>query len=71
MSEDPKQEHGATGLTANGEDVAQYLAEMTFQLEAMARAVKLELLAYLLAIAHAEAEAIVLEGRMDQPSPPH
>ena len=38
--------------------VAQYLADMTGQLEAMARAGKLELVAYLLAMARTEADAI-------------
>ena len=36
--------------------VARYLADMTGQLESMARAAKLDLLAYLLAMARAEAE---------------
>ena len=38
--------------------VARYLADMTGQLESMARSAKLELLAYLLAMARAEAEAV-------------
>jgi hypothetical protein len=38
--------------------VAGYLADMTAQLESMARAAKLELLAYLLAMARAEADAV-------------
>lgn len=41
--------------------VARYLADMTGQLESMARSAKLELLAYLLAMARAEAEAVSLE----------
>jgi len=40
--------------------VARYLSDMTGQLESMARAAKLELLAYLLAMARAEAEAATL-----------
>jgi hypothetical protein len=43
--------------------VARYLADMTGQLESMARASKLELLAYLLAMARAEAESVALEAR--------
>jgi hypothetical protein len=48
-----------------GEDtlaVARYLADMTGQLETMARAARLELLAYLLAMARAEAESVTLDG---------
>lgn len=41
--------------------VARYLADMTGQLESMARSAKLELLAYLLAMARAEAEAATVE----------
>ena len=40
------------------EAVARYLADMTGQLESMARAADLELLAYLLAMARSEAEAM-------------
>jgi hypothetical protein len=40
------------------EAVARYLADMTGQLESMARAADLELLAYLLAMARSEADAI-------------
>ncbi len=43
--------------------VARYLADMTGQLESMARAAKLELLAYLLAMARAEAESAAAEAR--------
>lgn len=39
---------------------ARYLADMTAQLETMARAAKLELLAYLLAMARAEAQSLSL-----------
>ncbi len=38
--------------------MARYLADMTGQLETMARASKMELLAYLLAMARAEAESL-------------
>jgi hypothetical protein len=38
--------------------VAQYLADMTAQLESIARAANLELVAYLLAMARAEADMI-------------
>jgi hypothetical protein len=41
--------------------VARYLADMTGQLESMARASKWELLAYLLAMARAEAENVATE----------
>jgi hypothetical protein len=37
-------------------DVARYIAEMTAQLASMARAAKLDLLAYFLSMAHAESE---------------
>ena len=40
------------------EAIARYLADMTDQLESMARAANLELLAYLLAMARAEAESL-------------
>jgi hypothetical protein len=50
--------------------VARYLADMTGQLESMARASKLELLAYLLAMARAEAESLTLETRPDSSSRP-
>ena len=40
------------------EAVARYLADMTAQLESMARSADLELLAYLLAMARSEADAI-------------
>jgi hypothetical protein len=46
--------------------VARYLADMTGQLETMARAAKLELLAYLLAMARAEAESAALDGGEDR-----
>jgi hypothetical protein len=53
----------AESLKAASEDarsVARYLADMTGQLETMARAANLELLAYLLAMARAEAESVLL-----------
>ena len=57
------------GLTENDADnlqaVARYLADMTSQLETMARGAKFELLAYLLAMARAEAEAAALEARAE------
>jgi hypothetical protein len=40
------------------EAVARYLADMTAQLESMARAANLDLLAYLLAMARSEADAV-------------
>jgi hypothetical protein len=43
---------------------------MTGQLESMARASKLELLAYLLAMARAEAESLTVDGRHDLSSSP-
>ena len=52
------------------EAVARYLADMTGQLESMARASKLELLAYLLAMARAEAESLAVDARNDQNSSP-
>jgi len=55
---------------AGAEAVARYLADMTGQLESMARSSKLELLAYLLAMARAEAESLMLEMRSDSPSGP-
>jgi hypothetical protein len=43
--------------------VARYLADMTAQLETMARAADLELLAYLLAMARSEADQISQKAR--------
>jgi hypothetical protein len=48
--------------TEDSQAVARYLADMTGQLETMARAAKLELLAYLLAMARAEAENVTHDG---------
>jgi hypothetical protein len=45
------------------EAVARYLADMTGQLESMARAADLDLLAYLLAMARAEADAVSRKTR--------
>ena len=46
------------------EAVARYLADMTGQLELMARAADLDLLAYLLAMARAEADAVSRKTRV-------
>ena len=48
--------------------VARYLADMTAQLESMARAAKLELVAYLLAMARAEAESVSNQPASDPKS---
>jgi hypothetical protein len=53
---------------SSAQAVARYLADMTGQLESMARASKLELLAYLLAMARSEAEILAIEARPD-PAP--
>ena len=45
--------------------VAKYLADMTGQLESMARAAKLELVAYLLSMARTEADAIARTSPQD------
>ena len=45
------------------EAVARYLADMTGQLESMARAAEFDLLAYLLAMARAEADAVSRKTR--------
>ena len=45
------------------EAIARYLADMTGQLESMARAADLDLLAYLLAMARAEADAVSQKTR--------
>ncbi len=58
MSDDDAGEVGAQA-------VARYLADMTRQLESMARASKLELLAYLLSMARAEAESLSTDTRTD------
>jgi hypothetical protein len=48
--------------------VARYLADMTAQLETMARAANLELVAYLLAMARAEAESMTNQPASDPKS---
>ena len=61
-----KKDSGGGARLDSGEDggraVERYLADMTGQLESMARSAKLELLAYLLAMARAEAEAVSLDA---------
>lgn len=54
-ADDPS--HGA--VTREGLDVARYITEMTAQLEAMAIAARLDLLAYFLGMAKAESEIFV------------
>jgi hypothetical protein len=71
MSERQNYDDRAMWSHEKGEAVALYVADMTAQLEAMAREANWELLAYLLAIARAEAEAVVSDGRREAPSPPH
>lgn len=71
MSERPNYKGRARSLRENGDAVARYLADMTGELETMARAAKLELLAYLLSIARAEAEAAILNEPQEPFSPPH
>jgi hypothetical protein len=53
---------------AHTQAVARYLADMTGQLESMARASKLELLSYLLSMARAEAESLALQNSDVTPS---
>src|SRR5271163_1303782 len=62
---DPPSERGRGEDRAAGvrrsegtEAIARYLADMTAQLESMARAADLELLAYLLAMARSEADSL-------------
>jgi len=60
---DPPSERGrdrAAGVrrSEGTEAIARYLADMTAQLESMARAADLELLAYLLAMARSEADSL-------------
>jgi hypothetical protein len=43
-------------------DVARYIADMTAQLASMARAAKLDLLAYFLNMANAESESVARGG---------
>ncbi len=46
----------AVGASREAAEVARYLADMTAQLESMAGAARLDLLAYFLAMARSEAE---------------
>lgn len=66
-AERPRDKDLVTAASAEQSDgtrtVAAYLSDMTGQLESMARAANLELLAYLLAMARAEAEAIARTPR--------
>ena len=50
------------GRGAGALAVAGYIADMTAQLESMATATRLHLLAYFLAMAHAESEAVTRTG---------
>jgi hypothetical protein len=43
-------------------DVARFIADMTLQMQTMAQAAKLDLLAYLLSMSHEEADAISRTG---------
>jgi hypothetical protein len=43
-------------------DVARFIADMTLQMQTMAQAAKLDLLAYLLSMSHEEANAICRAG---------
>jgi hypothetical protein len=52
-------ENSAAGLTQEALDVARYVADITAQLEAMAIAARLDLLAYFLGMAKAESELFV------------
>ena len=67
----PSSARGAARAPARDEpadpsiDVARYIADMTAQLASMARAAKLELLAYFLNMANAESESIV-RGSVDR-----
>jgi hypothetical protein len=50
-------------------DIARYVADMTAQLEAMSAAVDLDLLAYFLAMAKAEAELFLRTSPEAAPTP--
>ena len=50
------------GSRDKAQPVARYVADMTGQLEAMARGARMELLGYLLAMARAEAENLAREA---------
>lgn len=56
----------ARSSTEEALDVARYVTDMTAQLEAMASAARLELLAYFLGMAKAEAELFVRTHVPDQ-----
>ncbi|MDB5592181.1 MAG: hypothetical protein JWR86_2706 [Enterovirga sp.] len=51
------------------EDVANYVADFTAELARLARSAKLDLLAYLLEIAHLEAETSQRRGPQPPPGP--
>jgi len=51
-------------------DVARYIADMTAQLEAMATAAHLDLLAYFLGMAKAESELFARTNAPEEPEPP-
>ena len=50
------------GSNDKAQPVARYVADMTGQLETMARGARMELLGYLLAMARAEAESLARES---------
>src|SRR5579863_2163137 len=56
--------HGV--VTREGLDVARYITDMTAQLEAMAIAAHLDLLAYFLGMARAESEIYVRTNAVDE-----
>ncbi len=49
------------------QDVARYIADMTTELASMARAARLDLLAYFLSMANAESESIARGGADGKP----
>jgi hypothetical protein len=53
---------GASGPAPTQADVALYIADLTAQMASMARAANLDLLAYFLAMAHAEARSALGDG---------
>jgi len=53
---------GLTGPAPTQADVALYIADLTAQMASMARAANLDLLAYFLAMAHAEAKSALGDG---------
>lgn len=59
LEEDPTLARGYAAIAANPTDVADYVAEYTQSLARLARASKLELLAYLLDVAHLEARTVL------------